>query len=291
LFFQLRKMLSCFFSVVIAIVFASNANANQVQETQPYPTQVHVAYPPCVRLNVIAVRRGFNAQADPRCAPAQDLPFGVQASTQVYNRITRQLEPPSPNITCSNGQSADVCVYFTPGFPFNGFWSVPIVHDPKRCSGQPPAYLAHYCPQDMHAYRIAYAGSAAKAGDACFGSPGTIGAFLNAHPPYTHIHNITEVVDDTSFNTSRAGYVSLGWVYIDENGQQWFQGTTGANVGVSAGVLTFGISGANVVAPINPIAGDIFNLLVNVQIAVSKFTNGGVVHSRACFTKGWDGKS
>ena len=268
----------------------AKANENGVRLTRPYPAQVHASYPPCVRLKIIAIRRGFDAQVDARCARAKGLPFGVQAPPQFYNRMTRQLEPPSASVKCSDGQNADVCVTFTPDFPFNGFWSDPHTHGPKRCSGEPPTYLAHYCPQVLHAYQIVYAGNAAKGGDACLGSPGTIGAFLNAHPPYTHIYNIAEVVDDTNFNSSRTGYLSLGWVYVDETGQQWFQGTAGANVGVSAGFLAFGISGANFIEPINPIAGDIFNFFTNVRIAVSMLTDMGVVHSRACFSKGWDGK-
>ncbi len=81
----------------------------------------------------------------------------------------------------------------------------------------------------------------------------------------------------------------MGWIYVGENGHQWFQGSRAKKVGVSAGVITAGIPGESddVIAPIKTIAGGIFNVLENVRVQVHNWTSEGAVYARPCFTKGW----
>lgn len=135
--------------------------------------------------------------------------------------------------------------------------------------------------------QAAWAGGPAKAGDPCWGSPGTIGAFVgNGHDAAHQIYNITQVVTDMGGGL----YNQDGWIYATQSGAQYFQAYPGTSFGVSAGqIVTGGVSKDpnSAIVPISPLAENVFNIL---QGAIS-ITVPGLPHtqSKPCFTKKWNG--
>jgi hypothetical protein len=204
-----------------------------------------------------------------------------------------QINSIKPMACCPDGDcNEDVCVSFTPQYAPAGFWYAPFAAPP--CPGNSSEIIVgHGCLKPvLTGYAIAASGGPAKAGDACNGSPQTIGSFLGANPPYSNVYNITEVVMDSAFNTSAQGWNTVGWVYLDQNGQQWFQGSPNVTVGVAAGVISWGVAASSGVAPINPsnwLQVAAFNILNNYSVIIHGYNGGGKIHTRPCFTQSWNG--
>lgn len=135
-------------------------------------------------------------------------------------------------------------------------------------------------------YDVAAAGGPAKAGDQCWSSPGTIGAF-DPRPGNTNDHrlyNTTQIVQD--FNNS---VHFIGWVYASGDGTQWFQAYPGTSFGVAGGVIVSGSASTDIAAnlvQINKLEIAIFQAGMKVAVAI---TGMGNVRSRGCFSRGWDG--
>jgi hypothetical protein len=136
---------------------------------------------------------------------------------------------------------------------------------------------------------VASAGGPARAGDNCWSSPGTIGAFDPRSGPAANsnrIFNITQVVQDLGAGTIH----EVGWIYQSGDKTQFFQPYPGTAFGVSGGVIILtGSASVDVssnIHQISPLEIAIFQFGKKIGITIPGLGN---VHSKGCFTQEWNG--
>lgn len=135
---------------------------------------------------------------------------------------------------------------------------------------------------------VSYSGGPAVAGDNCWSSPGTIGAFIGNQGNEGNIYNITQLLGQTS-----NGYILMGWLYTNAAGQQYFQNYPGTSVGISAGAIV-SVSGSTdlstSITPVTALSTTVFNVGMHA-INIASLHTTIKPFSRGCFTAKWNGKA
>ena len=259
---------------------------------------------PCYNLTVTA---GASIGQAPTCLAVPSPPPGVSLAPAAFVD-SRKVRINADSVTpLANGAgcdpNADVCVTYSGPYFSNGFWD--LCSGLSVCTSQTggagvncgnPAVAKLYPTNcKLSTYTLAYSGGKAHAGASCWGSPGTIGAFVGGGSTVAfQIYDVTQIQQDVTFNNNTFGYRNVGWIYKTATGAEYWQATPRTTIGVSAGVLMFSASltydPSNVIVQINPIAASmLFNVMNTVAITVAN--GSGVYHSKGCFTADWNGTS
>ncbi len=264
-------------------------------ETTPVTQAQKPAVETCHRLPIVSGKRIGPVDFGCPTVPVVSKKIGVIPNDSSYGPHNGLKKPNmiKPIPACVVGVIACVTVYYSPDLNYDGWITVCY----SRSCGQGyncnnPSVRRHElqaCGRPSYSY--AYAGGYAKAGDACWGSPGTIGAWVGPTNSQDQVYNITNIQGDSHYAGS---YQNDGWIYKTKSRKQYFQAAPGSTLSVSLGGGLIGVVGSSdqsneiieILGPTNP---KIFDIQYSIILAVTG-NYPGHYHTRSCFVAGWDGK-